>query len=586
MADPMFDLLAEFWPFILVTIAALLFIILAYYLRSKNILEKFNMSTYGPFVMWKTQRGRALLERMAKVKWLWTLHANASLVMVIIAMVFMFAMIIMGAFSAYSTQVRPMSIQEILVIPGVNPMIPLWYGLIGLIVAVVVHELSHGILARKGGLGVKSMGILLLIIPVGAFVEPDEADMKKAKRKVRTDVYAAGPGANIVVGMLCALIFSWVFIGSVAPIEDGMLLTGVYKDSPSADAGITPAMEIIEINGTTIGSVDDILEYRGAMPNETIPIKVMYEGKARNYTVRSGLFITYVQTDSGADKAGLEPGMMIESINSTYVLCYDDFTHIMENTTAGQVINGTFIERVVAQGEQANESNVHYNRIFIENIVLTDKYDEYKDMVAISDSAKEQIDGFKGKGFLGVGTAYLGVTGVMAGVFMESLHRPVTSADSVSEALVNVISYGVLLPLEREFIPLQSPVSDVYEVHGPLSVLPTPVFWFLANLFYYMFWLNILLGTFNALPAFPLDGGFIFRDFVDFLFFKFQRNKRRAVLKEGLTPLKWEENKYHKFPLAKYQRRKVVDYVFFAVSIIIGIAILWTVIAPYLARAV
>ena len=560
MADPLTGFVIEFWPFLLVALAAVAFIVAAHLLQKKHILEKWNMATYGPFVMWKTQRGRDLLDRMSKAKLLWALHANGSLVLVILAMIFMFVMILMGAYSAYSTQVRPMTIQEILVIPGVNPMIPFWYGLIGLIAAVVVHEMAHGILARKGGLGVKSMGILLLVIPVGAFVEPEEKDMKRAKRKVRTDVYAAGPGANIIAGLVCALVFSWVFIGSVAPVEDGLVLTGVYKDSPSADAGITPAMEIVEINGTKIGSIDDILEYRGAMPNETIPIKVMYEGKARNYSVRSGLFVTYVQKDSAAQKAGLEPGMMIESVNSTYVLCYDDFTHIMEKTYAGQVINGTFIQRYVPEGG-ANESAVQYRRISVNNITLTDKYDEYKDLVTLTDAAKEQVEDFKGKGFLGVGTAYLGVTGVMAGEFIDNLHRPVAAADSAAGVIVNLVDYGVLLPLQREFIPMQSPVSDVYEVRGPLSILPTPVFWFLANLFYYMFWLNILLGTFNALPALPLDGGFIFRDFIDFIMWKAFKMKKRS------------------------QRERYVGPIIWTVSILIGVAILWTVIAPYLARA-
>jgi membrane-associated protease RseP (regulator of RpoE activity) len=31
-------------------------------------------------------------------------------------------------------------------------------------------------------------------------------------------------------------------------------------------------------------------------------------------------------------------------------------------------------------------------------------------------------------------------------------------------------------------------------------------------MFFYLFWINILLGIFNAIPAVPLDGGYIFKD--------------------------------------------------------------------------
>jgi membrane-associated protease RseP (regulator of RpoE activity) len=38
------------------------------------------------------------------------------------------------------------------------------------------------------------------------------------------------------------------------------------------------------------------------------------------------------------------------------------------------------------------------------------------------------------------------------------------------------------------------------------------LFWVLANLAFWCFWLNLMVGITNMLPMIPLDGGHIFRD--------------------------------------------------------------------------
>jgi len=61
--------------------------------------------------------------------------------------------------------------------------------------------------------------------------------------------------------------------------------------------------------------------------------------------------------------------------------------------------------------------------------------------------------------------------------------------------------------------PAPPEVQSLYRVTGPLAGLGDG-FWVLADTFYWLFWLNFMLGTFNALPLLPLDGGHIFRDAV------------------------------------------------------------------------
>ena len=69
-------------------------------------------------------------------------------------------------------------------LPGINPMLPIVYGWIAIVLAIVVHEGAHGVIARNVGLKVKSSGLLFfLIVPIGAFVDVDEEQIKKAKPK-------------------------------------------------------------------------------------------------------------------------------------------------------------------------------------------------------------------------------------------------------------------------------------------------------------------------------------------------------------------------------------------------------------------
>lgn len=93
-------------------------------------------------------------------------------------------------------------------IPGVNFQIPFFEGWIALIIIMFIHELAHGVLARKISVKVKSFGLMLLgIFPIGAFTEPDEDELENAKPKDQMLVYSSGPTINILfAGIIFALV--------------------------------------------------------------------------------------------------------------------------------------------------------------------------------------------------------------------------------------------------------------------------------------------------------------------------------------------------------------------------------------------
>ena len=78
----------------------------------------------------------------------------------------------------------PPSASELVAIPGLNPMIPLGWGAMAFIVALVIHEFGHGLLARAHGMRIRAFGLLQLgPLPLGAFAEPQYQELHKAREK-------------------------------------------------------------------------------------------------------------------------------------------------------------------------------------------------------------------------------------------------------------------------------------------------------------------------------------------------------------------------------------------------------------------
>ncbi|MCS7136017.1 MAG: site-2 protease family protein [Nitrososphaerota archaeon] len=151
---------------------------------------------------------------------------------------------------------RQMGAQAYLLIPGINPYLPIAYGWIGIAVAIVVHEFSHGIMASRLGFKVKSSGILLLLgIPIGAFVEIDEQQLKEASLKKSARVLAAGPGANIAFAVACLLALL-VLVSGLSPSLDGLYVSKVEAGMPAQQAGISEGDVIVSVNGKQALTVD------------------------------------------------------------------------------------------------------------------------------------------------------------------------------------------------------------------------------------------------------------------------------------------------------------------------------------------
>ncbi|RLI29055.1 hypothetical protein DRO58_00720 [Candidatus Bathyarchaeota archaeon] len=94
-----------------------------------------------------------------------------------------------------------------LMVPGMDPMVPLVPGWIALIMTLSIHEISHAVAAARLGAGEpRAVGALFLgPIPVAGYVDVNPSFIKSRKG---LDVVAAGVGSNILLALLCWLILS------------------------------------------------------------------------------------------------------------------------------------------------------------------------------------------------------------------------------------------------------------------------------------------------------------------------------------------------------------------------------------------
>ena len=218
-----------------------------------------HFSFYGPILALRTLRVR-FFDVFRRISWPLKIYASVGVVaVVVISVLFAFSLF----FSLrYTLQVQPeptgiYAPQNLLLIPGLNEFVPgtlsVW---LALVITLVVHEFGHGILSRVEGIRVRAAGLLVAVVPIGAFVEPDEQELEKAPRSAKMRMYGAGITNNLVVGFLAFFLMIALFglaVPSTTPV-----ISGVYEDFPAYNASIVPGSVVLALNGTPVETRDDL----------------------------------------------------------------------------------------------------------------------------------------------------------------------------------------------------------------------------------------------------------------------------------------------------------------------------------------
>ncbi len=543
-------------------------------LDRKGILQKYNISTFGPLpiLMIKTTKGLKFLDVLARPKFYWRCFANIGILLMFAGMIAMFLVIALSDIALYTSFLngnvpepgKYNSARNIFLIPGVNEFIPFTWGIIALIVTLVVHEFSHAILCRVENIRVKSMGILFALVPVGGFAEPDDEQLfgkkdevkkeisltatieeirereeeKKGNRKTgtkipsqselkqvtvatrtqRARILAAGVMANFTVAFIAFLLFFGPVLGAIAPSSDAMILS-INKSSPADLAGLQKDMVITQINDTKVANALDLLTYLDQVkPGDPVRIYATKEGVTSVHDLNTvsdpnnslnGVLVGGVVEGSPAASAGIKTGMTMIRINNTKMQSLASFVNFMEKTQVNQVIEIELQPPANYTGKHTENGTVVFN-------------------VQLSSNPSESKHGFLGVKYGNNGTADCPTLGIsvwmpQAGLYLEALKK-IPSLLKGPAGWIILFSLPIYGFTGEGFRGFSGTIMQFYHPVGWAEPLGIVIFW-IANTLLWIGWLNFYVGLFNCLPAVPLDGGHVFKDYTYSLIYRLTRSE-------------------------------------------------------------
>jgi len=243
-----------------------------------------------PLIILKTQKGQSLLEKLSRFRFISILSWISLILMPIFSLLAVSILLLTASLYLSFPEVREIARetgpQGALLIPGINPYLPIIYGWIAIFIGLVIHELSHGVIAKAVDIPVRSSGIMFfLFLPIGAFVEVDDAKLDSVSFKKSGRIIAAGAGSNIVVGLMALILLVGV-VNTMEPVADGIPVSKIVVDSPANMAGLLPGDIITHLNGIPVDDSNVFSQnFNNLSPGDEIILKVQRQSVQYDYPI-------------------------------------------------------------------------------------------------------------------------------------------------------------------------------------------------------------------------------------------------------------------------------------------------------------
>ncbi|GGM77958.1 hypothetical protein GCM10007108_15210 [Thermogymnomonas acidicola] len=506
-------------------IVIMFWIMLILYLAPR-IRESKHLDLLGPALMVKAIKRRGILKAISN-HFPWRTYSKVSVVIVLLSFFFAIGFLAYGAYLA--SFIRPSqapSLSLILALPGINPVIPISYGIVALMVGVFVHEIMHGIVSEGHKLEVKSVGGLFFIVPVGAFVEPKEEELQNAEPVVRRRIYASGPGTNIIIAIVCLLLILFAFAPAAVPHHPGVVVE-------SSDGALAPSVpsgsELISFGPYSGSTLSNLVYNSTLMPGREYNASVYYKGEV--HTVKGYAGVAIVDTIDGfpAASAGVPANSIIVKINSAVIYNETGLAQVLDAIPPGSTVNLTVF---VPYG---NSPGLKYYDV--KTVSVYSYYEKYDPLA--------NKPAYKNESFIGVEIDYAGIGYVP----LADMKTEVFGTAMLSSPWDGFIEF-IGLPFSG-LSPVPSYLASMFSV----PVNPT-FFWGALNVLYWMFWINFLLGITNALPLSILDGAQFLKD---------------TIVIAGRHRM-----------LGAFKRPKVAGNVTNALGVLVLFLLLWEIIVPHI----
>jgi len=169
-------------------------------------LKTYGLQVKPLYLVYKTKRFNIALNETAKrFKQFWRVVWNTGVASAIGLMSYAIYILIdnLLKFFYVPEKASPMAPP----IPGITiglQTVPFF--LVALAVIMITHEAAHGIASRIENIEIKSSGIIVIFLLFGAFVEPDDEQLRKAKLASKARVYGAGSLVNLLTAISIIII--------------------------------------------------------------------------------------------------------------------------------------------------------------------------------------------------------------------------------------------------------------------------------------------------------------------------------------------------------------------------------------------